>query len=104
MEKITLNETSSKIVKVFEPEVEGYKARVNLTVNAGKIENLNGTLRPATQNEEMYVEGISFRAYKRNNQWYTDVDGATNAEHDFVTDVCVALVNQIVAEYEVVAE
>lgn len=100
MEKITLNETSSKIVKVFEPEIEGYKARVNLTVNAGKIENLNGTLRPATQNEEMYIEGISFRAYKRNNQWYTDVNGTTNEENDFVTDFCVALVDQIVAEYE----
>lgn len=101
MENFVLNETSSKIVKVFEPEVEGYKARVNLTVNAGKIENLNGTLRPATQNEEMYVEGISFRAYKRNDLWYTDVNGANNEEHDLVTDICVALVNQIVAEYEV---
>lgn len=100
MEKITLNETSSKIVKVFEPEVEGYKARVNLTVNAGKIENLNGTLRPAIQNEEMYVEGISFHAYKRNDKWYTDVNGATNEEHDLVTDICVALVDQIAAEYE----
>ena len=100
MEKITLNETSSKIVKVFEPEVEGYKARVNLTVNGGKIENLNGSLRAATQNEDVYVEGISFRAYKRNEKWYTDVDGASNEEHDLVTDICVALVDQIVAEYE----
>lgn len=101
MEKIALNETSSKIVKVFEPEVEGYKVRVNLTVNGNKIENLNGSLRPATQNEEVYVEGISFHAYKRNEKWYTNVDGASNDEHDIVTDICVALVDQIAAEYEV---
>ena len=100
MEKITLNETSSKIVKVFEPEVEGYKARVNLTVNGGKIENLNGSLRPAEQADGMYVEGISFHAYKRNGKWHTDVDGVSNEENDLVTDICVALVDQIVAEYE----
>lgn len=101
MENILLNETSSKMVKVFEPEVEGYKARVNLTVNSGKIENLNGSLRPATQTEGAYVEGISFHAYKRNDKWYTNVSGASNEENDLVTDICVALVDQIVAEHEV---
>lgn len=96
-----MNETSSKMVKVFEPEVNGYKARVNLTVNGGKIENLNGSLRPAVQEEERYVEGISFHAYKRNDKWYTNVTGAANDENDIVTDICVEIVDRLVAEYEV---
>lgn len=100
MENFNLNETSSKLVKTFEPEISGYKGKVHLTVNKGQIENLNGYLRKADEQDNGFMEGINFNAYKREGKWYTNVSGVSNEENDLVTDICVALVDSIVAEYE----
>ena len=99
--EIRLEEKTSKMVKTFVVEQDGYKANVNLTVNGGRIENLNGSLRKAEAEEERYMDGISLHAYKRNEKWCTSVDGVSNEENDLVTDICVAIVDKIVAEFEI---
>lgn len=99
--EITLNETQSKITKRIEVIYEDRKVNVNLTINNGKIENLNGNIMPLEQQEGMYMEGISFHSYKREEKWHTNVTGASNEEHDYVTDLAIAVVDKVVAEYEV---
>lgn len=99
--EITLNETQSKITKRIEVIYEDRKVNVNLTINNGKIENLNGNIMPVEQTDGMYMEGISFHSYKREEKWYTNVNGASNEEHDYVTDLAIAVVDKVVAEYEV---
>ena len=98
--ELVLNEKSAKLVKTFVVESDGYKVNVNLTVSEGKIDILNGNVYPAEMVDGRYVEGARFNAYKRNEKWYTDVNGASNEEHDLISDICVAIVNQIVAEYD----
>lgn len=98
--EIRLEEMTSRVVKTFVVEKDGYKVNVNLTVSKGVIENLNGSLRKADAEEGAFVEGITFHAYKRNEKWYTNVNGAANDENDVVTDICVAIVDNLVAEYE----
>ena len=99
--EIKLNETQSKVVKKFEVEQDGYKVTIDLTVNAGKIENLSGYVSKLEEDGRMGM-GIRFCSYKRNNEWITDVTGASNAEHDLVSDICIAIADAIIAEYEVV--
>lgn len=99
---ITLKEKTSKMVKTFIVEHEGYKATVNLTVNGGKIENLRGNVMPVDQDENQAYNCPSYHAYKRNEKWCTEVSGVANDEHDIVSDICVAIVDKVVADYEVV--
>lgn len=98
--EINLVEKTSRLVKTFVVEQDSYKATTNLTVEGGKIINLNGTIAPIEQGDEPNYGNPSFHAYKRNGKWCTDVTGAANDEQDAISDICVAIVNQIVAEYE----
>lgn len=99
--EFVFNETSSKIQKRIEAIVEPYKANVNLTINDGKIENLNGNVVRTDATDPYAMGGITFHAYKRDDTWYTNVDGVSNEEHDVVTDFVVAVVDKAVADYEV---
>ena len=98
-QKLDFQETSSRLVKTFVVEYGNYKTNVNLTVNLGKIEQLSGNVAPIGSEEPTY-DNPHFHAYKRNGKWCTDVTGATNDVQDEISDICVAIVNQIVAEYE----
>lgn len=102
-QKLEFQETSSRLVKTFVVEHGGYKASVNLTVNFGKIEQLSGNVAPMGSEEPTY-NNPQFHAYKRNGKWCTDVTGAANDEQDAISDICVAIVDQIVAEYETAEE
>lgn len=98
--ELVMNERSSKLVKTFVVENESYKVNVNLTVAEGKIDILNGNVLPLEVEEGRYVEGARFNAYKRNDKWFTDINGASNEEHDAISDLCVAIVEKVVAEYD----
>lgn len=98
--ELVLNEKSAKLVKTFVVESDGYKVNVNLTVSEGKIDILNGNVYPAEMVDGRYVEGARFNAYKRNEKWFTDINGASNEEHDVISDLCVAIVEKVVAEYD----
>lgn len=98
--EITLIETSSKEVKKLESEVNGYKVVANVTVNNGKIEILNGDVRPSAANEGEYVEGYSFYANKSNGAWNTDVSRVPNEYHAAVSEIAVAAVEYVVNNYE----
>ena len=99
-QKLEFQETSSRLVKTLVVKHGCYKANVNITVNGNMIEQLSGTIAPLEQGNEPMYNNASFRAYKRDGKWCTDVNGATNEEQDAISDLCVAIVNQIVAEYE----
>lgn len=98
--EITLNETLSKQVKRLETEINGYKVVVNTTINNGKIEQLNGNIAPATAKEGEYVEGNYFNAYKRNNEWRTDISEVANDKYAEVSEIAIAAVNYAVKKYE----
>lgn len=98
--EITLNETLSKEVKRLETEINGYKVVVNATINNGKIEQLNGNITPATAKEGVYVEGHYFNAYKRNEEWRTDISEVANEKYAEVSAIAIAAVNYAVKKYE----
>lgn len=98
--ELILNEVTSKVSKRLEAEVDGYKVSVNVTINNGKIENLNGNIIPADSKEGVYVEGTHFNAYKRNDEWRTDVSEVANAEYAAISAIAVAAVNYAVKTYE----
>lgn len=95
-----MTETMSKVSKRLETEVGGYKVVVNLTINNGKIENLNGNINHTPVEEGQYVEGYYFNAYKRNEEWRTDVSDVPNSEYAKVSEIAVAAVEYAVKKYE----
>ena len=99
IENITMEKVTSRLSETFTTEVEGYKATTNIVVVGGKIESLSGNIYPANGEGEVY-DSPRFHAYKKNGKWYTDVNGASNDEQDLISDIAVAIVNKVVAEYD----
>lgn len=100
--EITMKEKSSREVRVLETTSNGYKVVVNITTESGRVISLNGSITPSKTTEE-YVGGVGFSAYKRDGAWYTDLNGASNAEHATVSALAVAAVNYAVGKYETAA-
>lgn len=95
-----MQETQSKLVKRLEVADPTYNVVVNFTIENGKLSNINGSFVKKDVADPYMERGASFQAYKRNEKWYTDVTGAANDENDYISDLAVAIVDQIVAEYE----
>lgn len=92
--------TRSTLSESMECVENGYKVTVNVSLEKGVIKSINGSIAPAEVPEGQYVEGVYFNAYKRGEEWRTDVGEVSNAEYAKVTEIAVAAVDFVVAQYE----
>jgi hypothetical protein len=92
--------TRSTLSESMECVENGYKVTVNVSLEKGVIKSINGSVAPAEVPEGQYVEGVYFNAYKRGEEWRTDVGEVSNAEYAKVTALAIESVNYVVAQYE----
>ena len=92
--------TRSTLSETLECVKDGYKVVVNVSLEKGEIKNLNGNISKAEGENDRFVDGIYFNAYKRNGEWRTDVSEVANSEYATVTAIAIAAVNKVVASYE----
>jgi hypothetical protein len=92
--------TRSTLSESMECVENGYKVTVNVSLEKGVIKSINGSIAPAEVPEGQYVEGVYFNAYKRGEEWRTDVGEVSNAEYAKVTALAIESVNYVVAQYE----
>lgn len=92
--------TRSTLSESMECVKDGYKVTVNVSLEKGVIKSLNGSIAPAEVPEGQHVEGVYFNAYKRGEEWRTDVGEVSNAEYAKVTALAVAAVDYVVKAYE----
>ena len=92
--------TRSTLSETLECVKDGYKVVVNVSLEKGEIKNLNGNISKAEGENDRFVDGIYFNAYKRNGEWRTDVSEVANSEYATVSAIAVAAVNKVVASYE----
>lgn len=99
--EITLNKTRSRVTDTLEVVNGGYKVTANVVVEADAIRSLNGYITPVqAENEPMMGDTISWNASQRNGKWGVSFDWVSNDDNDELTDLVVAVVNKIVAEYQ----
>lgn len=94
------NKTRSTLNETLECVENGYKVVVNVSVEKGAIKNLSGNITPADVEEGKYVEGTYFNAYKRGEEWRTDVSEVANSEYATISALAVAAVDYVVKVYE----
>lgn len=92
--------TRSTLSETMECVENGYKVVVNVSLEKGEIKSLNGNISKAGNEEERFVEGIYFNAYKRNGEWRTDVSEVANSEYATISALAIAAVDKVVASYE----
>lgn len=100
LENITLTKTKSSISETLETILGDYKVVSNITVEGDRITRLNGYVGKA-EAEAYMGETTSWNASKRNGEWGVDFDWMSVAKNDEVTDLVIAVVNAVVAQYEV---
>lgn len=98
--EITLNKTRSRVTDTLEVVNGDYKVIANVVVEAGAVKQLNGYVTKATTNGEFMGDNIGWNASKRNDKWGVSFDWVSNEENDVLTDLVVAVVVKIAAEYE----
>lgn len=99
--EITLNKTRSRVTDTLEVVNGNYKVTANVVVEENLIKQLNGYVAKVAEENEVVVDNISWNASKRNDVWGVDFGWVANDKNDEVTDLVVATVNAIVADYEV---
>lgn len=101
--EITLNKTRSRVTDTLEVVNGDYKVIANVVVEADVIKQLNGYVTKAESNGEYMGDTIAWNASKRNDVWGASFDWVANEANDEVTDLVVAVINLIVADYEAAA-
>ena len=92
--------TRSTLSETLECVKDGYKVVVNVSLEKGEIKNLNGNISKAEGENDRFVDGIYFNAYKRNGEWRTDVSEVANSEYAKISALAIAAVDKVVADYE----
>lgn len=102
MDEITFNKTKSSLSETLETIVNDYKVVSNITTEAGKMKRLSGWVAKVNQSEHdmMMEDTISWNASQRNGKWGVSFDWVSNDDNDELTDLVVAVVNKIVADYQ----
>ena len=102
MDEITFNKTKSSLSETLETIVNDYKVVSNITTEAGKMKRLSGWVSKVNQSEHdmMMEDTISWNASQRNGKWGVSFDWVSNDDNDELTDLVVAVVNKIVADYQ----
>lgn len=98
--EITLNKTRSRVTDTLEVVNGDYKVIANVVVEAGAVKQLNGYVTKVNTEAEVMEDTISWNASKRNGKWGVSFDWVSNEENDALTDLVVAVVVKITAEYE----
>lgn len=94
------NKTRSTLSETLECVENGYKVVVNVTIEAGAIKSLNGNITPAEVEDGEPIGGTYFNAYKRGEEWRTDLGEVSNAEYAAISALAVAAVDYVVKTYE----
>ena len=94
------NKTRSTLSETLECIENGYKVVVNVSIESGAIKSLNGNITRAEVEEGEPIGGTYFNAYKRGEEWRTDVGEVANAEYAAVTSLAIAAVDYVVTTYE----
>lgn len=99
-----LTKTRSTISETLEVVENGYKVTANVTIEKGVIKNLSGSVSKADEVNNNAPYGMSYTnwyANKQNGKWGTRIEWVANDENDVVSDLVVAVVDAVVAQYEV---
>lgn len=99
--EITLNKTRSRVTDTLEVVNGDYKVIANVAIEESLIKQLNGYVTKIIENTEIISENISWNASKRNDVWGIDFSWLANDKNSEITNLIVAVVNAIVADYEV---
>lgn len=102
MNEITFNKIKSSLSETLETIVNDYKVVSNITTEAGKMKRLSGWVAKVNQSEHdmMMEDTISWEARTVNGEWGVDLSWTSLGKNDELTDIVVAVVAKIVADYQ----
>lgn len=102
MNEITFNKIKSSLSETLETIVNDYKVVSNITTEAGKMKRLSGWVAKVNQSEHdmMMEDTISWEARTVNGEWGVDLSWTSLDKNDELTDIVVAVVSKIVADYQ----
>lgn len=98
MDKLQLNEDSSKEIKNVSSDYAGYHLSATATIENGRITNMNGNVHN-TSTTTMDFSDIRFDAYRNGEELKVNYHNIATDERDTLTIIS-ALVDAVVAKYE----
>lgn len=97
MDKLHLNEDSSKEIKNVSTDYAGYHLSATATIEKGKIISMNGSVNTATMTIDPM--NIHFDAYRSGDELKVNYHNIASDERDTL-DIISAMVDAVVAKYE----
>ena len=97
MDKLHLNEDSSKEIKKVSTDYAGYHLSATTTVEKGKIVSMSGSVNTTTMTVDPM--NISFDAYRSGDELKVNYHNIASDERETL-DIISAMVDAAVAKYE----